>query len=131
MDIVQLTLERTVDSVKQCRDVVRDSLSGWPHGLADDAVLAASELVSNAVVHGQEPIVLTLERGVRRLRVAVSDGGPSGPETRRPDANEESGRGLTIVAAVAHRWGVEAAPTGKLAWFELDSDRPNDNGRAR
>ncbi|MFE7413956.1 ATP-binding protein [Streptomyces laurentii] len=35
--------------------------------------------------------------------------------------DEESGRGLFLVAALADRWGIEYVTTGKRVWCELDA----------
>ncbi len=97
--------------------------------IADDVRLAASEMVSNVVVHTQGGGELRAwdPRPQVPLRVEVEDGDstpPAIPE-RRPDIG---GRGLAIVAAVADDWGYETQPDGKVVWAEFDRDkrrRPN------
>ncbi|MEO9174778.1 MAG: hypothetical protein ABI317_04625, partial [Gaiellales bacterium] len=44
------------------------------------------------------------------------------PSPRQRDSRAEGGRGLLIVAAIAHRWGLETVD-GSLVWFEIDLDR--------
>ncbi|MCZ9336581.1 ATP-binding protein, partial [Streptomyces sp. TRM76130] len=46
------------------------------------------------------------------LRLEVSDAGPGRPEIRTPDDEETGGRGLLLVDALAHRWGVEERAYG-------------------
>jgi hypothetical protein len=55
------------------------------------------------------------------LRLEVSDAGSGRPEVRAPGDDETGGRGLLLVEALAHRWGVEerAGGIGKTVWAEL------------
>jgi anti-sigma regulatory factor (Ser/Thr protein kinase) len=68
--------------------------------LVDDVALVVSELVTNAVVHGEPPLVLEViprEDGVRRTVTIIShDGGPW--DGTPPDPVR--GRGLAIVRAL-------------------------------
>lgn len=92
----------------------------------DDAVLAAKELFTNALRHGSpergDTITVGIECGPYELRVSVADRSPALPARRTADGPEESGRGLTIVAALTDDWGVAAADpgtTGKKVWFSM------------
>jgi hypothetical protein len=40
------------------------------------------------------------------------------------DVQQERGRGLQVVRALASRWGVREDPAGRTIWFELDLPRP-------
>ncbi|MEV0781492.1 ATP-binding protein [Streptomyces sp. NPDC050423] len=55
------------------------------------------------------------------LRLEVNDAGAGRPEVRRPGELDKGGRGLLLVAALAHRWGVDErrAGIGKTVWAEL------------
>ncbi|MEU0804562.1 ATP-binding protein [Streptomyces sp. NPDC005970] len=96
---------------------------GYP-ALADDTALIVSELAGNAVLHGGVPgrhfrVQLTLTKNL--LRIAVSDAkGERLPRPRRPTADDNFGRGLLIVRALATRWGVRERTVGKEVWVELD-----------
>jgi len=100
-----------------------------PHLLADVAIVAA-ELVGNAVRHAA-PLPGGVLRVAWRLRpsndggtveVRVTDGGAgSQPRIRTVDAEAGDGRGLTIVAALADRWGVDRDGLGQSVWAELSS----------
>ncbi|MFE0633363.1 ATP-binding protein [Streptomyces sp. NPDC058864] len=102
--------------------------------IAEDVVLAAQELMSNAVVHGcrslaaDTQVTITVACTTVLLRVAVHDPSDELPQPRADSDTPESGRGLKITAAVADRWGVEKhrADAGKSVWIELDS--PHDRG---
>ncbi|MCX4401103.1 ATP-binding protein [Streptomyces sp. NBC_01764] len=55
------------------------------------------------------------------MRLEVSDAGAGKPEVRVPRDEETCGRGLLLVEAMAHRWGVEerVGGIGKTVWAEL------------
>jgi anti-sigma regulatory factor (Ser/Thr protein kinase) len=94
-----------------------------------DAILLASELVSNAVLHaGCEPgeeIELIVEMSSNAVRLAITDRGCSdkAPTVRGPEHRGPGGLGLRIVETLAHRWGVERR-IGTLVWAELSLDPP-------
>jgi anti-sigma regulatory factor (Ser/Thr protein kinase) len=88
------------------------------------ATLVASELVTNALVHAGTGPVVSVARYGPRLRVAVRDGNGRRPQPQDVDLDHHSGRGMLLVAAVSHAWGV--LPTlggGKVVWAVLD-DQP-------
>ena len=88
----------------------------------DDAVLATSELVSNAVEHGgdSELVAVRVFESDEIVRVEVAGGGsPPHLLSLRPNPDPASlrGRGLEIVTAVTDRAG---SLTGAGVWFEID-----------
>ncbi|MEU0585759.1 ATP-binding protein [Streptomyces sp. NPDC006132] len=110
-------------AVRTARQAVRGQLRGWDlDRLADLAALLVSELVTNALRHATGPIGVRLVRpasldGV--LRVEVSDPLPDPPHERTARPEDESGRGLQLVASSARRWGTRPGDAGKTVWFEL------------
>ncbi|MEA2580104.1 MAG: phosphoserine phosphatase RsbU/P [Actinomycetota bacterium] len=101
--------------------------------MADDVVaeaqLAVTELVTNAVRHGDlaadDEVVLGVDVRVSDVRVVVSQ--PTQVKAALPAAQEPSqavthGLGLVIVDRLARRWGVEPDPPGRV-WFELGLKR--------
>jgi anti-sigma regulatory factor (Ser/Thr protein kinase) len=94
-----------------------------------DAILVASELVSNAVMHaGCEPgeaIEFVVEMRSNAVRLAITDRGCSEntPTVRGPEYRGPGGLGLRIVETLAHRWGVERR-IGTLVWADLSLDPP-------
>ena len=75
---------------------------------AGDAALIVSELMSNAraacvALPERPPIVLRLLAGERSVMIEVWDHSPRDPEPRDAGPGAESGRGLTVVAALSGR----------------------------
>ncbi|MEV8392218.1 MULTISPECIES: ATP-binding protein [unclassified Streptomyces] len=79
--------------------------------LGTDAVetvqLLVSEIVTNAVVHGRgERVRFSLAYGRSGfVRIEVDDHSPAPVTVRQPGPDEESGRGLFLVDALAWAWG--------------------------
>ncbi len=96
-------------------------LRSWHVGedLCDTGVLAVSELVANATIHGRPPVRLRLRRTDRRLIVDVSDGDDHLPRRRLANDTDEDGRGIGIVAALASSWGARQLDAGKSVWCEF------------
>lgn len=92
--------------------------------LLADVVAVTAELVGNAVRHA-DPLPGGVVRVAWRLRsgaveVRVTDGGaPSSPHLRHAEPEDADGRGLTIVAALADRWGVERDGLGQSVWARV------------
>ena len=105
-------------SASIARDDVRRALLGWRAERVDDAVLLVTELVSNAVIHGQPGIELAIDLHADRVRVSVTDTGVDMPKRKPVWAGGH--RGLEIVEMLSHAWGYDPLPTGgKTVWFEL------------
>lgn len=89
----------------------------------DDLELAAAELIANAVVHGDGPVTVTVERvAASGIRLSVTDTAPDAlPPPPREAALAETGRGLMVVAAIASTWGwrVDDQPLTKTVWAEF------------
>ncbi len=117
-----MDLAASPQSAHAARTFVAEVLSEWDdHSRVEAAALLVSELVTNAIVHGDGPIQLSVDRTGHHavLRVEVADQGSGLPNAQTVATDALSGRGLAIVAAVADRWGIQPTPTGKRVWFEL------------
>ncbi|TKA00008.1 ATP-binding SpoIIE family protein phosphatase [Actinacidiphila oryziradicis] len=104
--------------VASARNLVSAQLTAW--GLDDlgfTTELIISELVTNAIRYGMEPIRLRLIRqGV--LICEVSDGSSTSPRLRHARTTDEGGRGLFLVAQFTRRWGTRYTTPGKIIWAE-------------
>ncbi|MFM9369989.1 SpoIIE family protein phosphatase [Streptomyces sp. Da 82-17] len=99
-------------------DVTR-RLADW--GLDEAAFateLVVSELVTNAIRYGAEPIRLRLLHDRNSLICEVADGSSTSPHLRRAKSTDEGGRGLFLVARFAQRWGTRYTSRGKVIWTE-------------
>ncbi|MEV3926563.1 ATP-binding protein [Actinomadura coerulea] len=114
-----MTVDRDASSVVLLRRYVDGALE--MEGIdAEDVQLITSELATNAVEHGAgDRMMLVLTGDGERVRVELTDGGGGKPRVRAPGDEEESGRGLMIVTAVAERWGVRRACGGTCVWAEV------------
>jgi anti-sigma regulatory factor (Ser/Thr protein kinase) len=107
-------------------------LDGWlSDAVGDQAAeairLATTELVSNAVRHGDlsegDEIWLVVDLGDEVVRIDVEQ--PTSAEAARvlgPDPDREGGLGLVIVHAFSERWGVTEGAPGHV-WFEVPWSR--------
>ncbi|MDK9495024.1 SpoIIE family protein phosphatase [Streptomyces katrae] len=82
------------------------------------AELILSELITNAIRYGNEPIRVRLLRD-RALICEVADGSSTSPHLRYAATTDEGGRGLFLVAQYAERWGTRYTERGKVIWAEL------------
>ena len=109
----------TPDQAGAARRFLAAILGGHP--AADDAVACLGELASNSIQHSQSAraggtFTVRMRRAGAAIRVEVTDqAGPWRPASGRDD---ESGRGLVIVAALAAEWGVTTdGPDQRTVWF--------------
>jgi anti-sigma regulatory factor (Ser/Thr protein kinase) len=124
--LLRLDLPSRPEAAAAARKAVRtlnESLHLLGEERLQDLQLLVTELVTNAVRHGAcagGGIVVAFRVDQRILRVDVRDHGLGFDPAlvRHPSPGSLAGRGLTIVAALAHRWGVERA-AGTTVWFEL------------
>lgn len=101
--------------------------AGADADLVDTAVLLASELCENAVIHAGTDFELVLTVDDAAVSVAVSDRG-AGPlelhlaQPRRQYGRAAShGRGLAMVARLASSWGTRHESDGRhVTWFVMD-----------
>ncbi|AWW40132.1 MULTISPECIES: ATP-binding protein [Streptomyces] len=121
-------------SPAQARRLTRSRLTGWSvcEDTCDTAALVVSELVTNAIMHtASDVVVCELHDGDEVVRIAVRDEGcaPGAPHPSPPRPEEEHGRGLLLVDALAHSWGAHEHGPGLLVWAELPrrSEAPHDD----
>lgn len=110
------------------RGFLSEHRDGLPMAVVRDAALLVTELVTNAVLHGQPPISLTLTVSSRTIEASIIDAGSGMPllDTRPVSASQLHGRGLQIVDALAAAWGIETGRDGygTRVWFRLTTTDP-------
>jgi anti-anti-sigma regulatory factor/anti-sigma regulatory factor (Ser/Thr protein kinase) len=114
-----LLLPADPTSARLARALVAAATTDLADDLADDAVLLAGELVTNAVNHARTETVLHVALGGKSVRIAVADSSPELPH-RLPRPVSEAGRGLYLLDSLATAWGaLRTASGGKLVWCLL------------
>ncbi|WP_187279946.1 ATP-binding protein [Quadrisphaera setariae] len=125
----RVVLRHATSTPGAARRFTRNHLCAAHAADALDAVLVVvSELVTNAVEHGQPPVVLTLICNVEQVVVGVHDS--STTEPRRTEGEvpwyAESGRGMQLVEGLSVHWGVSdegpGGGTGKGVWATITLD---------
>ncbi|MET9110805.1 ATP-binding protein [Streptomyces zhihengii] len=104
---------------QRIRRLARASLKHWGHpGVVDVAELCLSELLTNALCHAAGPdIDVRVYARDGECVIEVQDGSPRRPELRRVDLDDENGRGLLLIDALASAWGV--SDDGTTTWCTL------------
>ncbi|EGX58639.1 hypothetical protein SZN_16765 [Streptomyces zinciresistens K42] len=130
----QLSLAALRSAVSNSRHFLRLALSKWQAAfIEDDALLIASELVTNAItatgtptetpVWGEwEKLYLVHVRLVGledSVVIEVWDASKEAPVLREADDDAEGGRGLLLVQQLAKRWGSYRTAGGKVVWAEV------------
>ncbi|HEX9359541.1 MAG TPA: ATP-binding protein [Streptosporangiaceae bacterium] len=131
----RITLAPAPESTGAARGFTTATLHGWHlDTLIQDAVIVASELVTNAIRHGSAfatksgkhtQVELTWQRQASRLICVVTDRSPKPPVLAPADLNAESGRGLQIVHALVPAWGwTMLSAQEKAVWAALQLPLP-------
>ncbi|CAL9478024.1 ATP-binding protein [Streptomyces sp. enrichment culture] len=128
-------LSPTPRGARLARLLATEQLRSWGLPL-DPARLVVAELANNASTHGRVPgrsFRLLLRVVGATLRIEVTDTrGDKLPPHRPAGPTDESGRGLTLVAALADRWGVtDSLPPRTTVWAELTLPAPQSPERER
>jgi anti-sigma regulatory factor (Ser/Thr protein kinase) len=119
--IAELRLAERNTSAALARQFTRSTLTSWQDGdggdNVEDVVLAVSELVTNALLHGHGTPVVRLLGSGDRVRVEVCDDSPLLPVSHR--VTPTSGLGLRVVEQLSSAWGASRRGRGKVVWCEL------------
>lgn len=121
---MEIKLGATAKAAPRARRVL-DDLRELSESARDDARLLVSELVANAIYHGEfhgtDSITLETTITEGRLWVAVTNPGWSDiPHVKSADPLDTSGRGIALIESLADAWGTEMLADGRIkVWFEL------------
>jgi anti-sigma regulatory factor (Ser/Thr protein kinase) len=121
-DLIRLEVACT----REAPSAVREAFDGLDEidAVRDDAMLIASELVTNAVLHSgcdtQHVIEVRATLSSDRLLISVDDPCVRGESARLRFEKDPArgGFGLRLVQQLARRWGSER-PNGHRVWAEL------------
>lgn len=125
---VLMSFLRAPASVPLVRALVRGIAGVWDLDelLVQDIELVASELSTNAVLHGAASCIgcfdVRLAPQPHGLRIEVTDAGSGAVGQREPSPAAESGRGLLLVNCLCESWGVDETRDGTVVWAELRTD---------
>lgn len=120
--------------LSELRRAVRSQLGSWDaSAVTAEAELVATELGTNVIKHvGRDvaaSLVLELRDGRVRLEVHDRSHALPAPLTETCADSDECGRGLHLIAAMAHDWGAARTATGKVIWCELSLKPAGCEGR--
>ncbi|MEU6483509.1 ATP-binding protein [Streptomyces sp. NPDC046887] len=123
MSVFTASLLAVAKEVPDLRRAVRAHL-GAP---CPEVELCVSELLANVITHVGEgtPVTVLITTANGLVHVQVTDPDPRAlPTLRSAQPDDEGGRGLALLDAVALRWGVVPEPGRKTVWCELPAVRP-------
>jgi anti-sigma regulatory factor (Ser/Thr protein kinase) len=118
-DELRLVLERSAVAPREARRVLTEWLRDvdCAEEMKADAVLVASELVTNAVVPAGSAPILTAMFDDGWLRLEIDDADRDPPQ-KRPPGERHGGYGLHVVERVTDAWGSHPTAQGKTVWTE-------------
>lgn len=121
---IAVVLPPNLTAPAQARDHIADLLG--ERSITQDALLATSELVTNAYRHAVGVGEIALEALVDDLKVLVrvrNRGTIGAPRKRRAKGDRERGGwGLQIVESIVDEWGIDQEDGSVTAWFEIRTD---------
>ena len=115
----RVRLTREPSAAAEARSQVRAAIRDWKIPVDPDiAILLTSDLVTNAITHGDgETVTLAIRCARGRLRIDVYDRPrylPAGA-----DQAVDTHSGLVLVIALSTEWGSFRTPAGKATYFTL------------
>ncbi len=127
-DVIHLVIPSEPGRVAEADEFLESALRsrGVPEAIVSDMAIAVTELVNNAIVHGnksdpQKSVSLTLSFTAREVVIRVVDQGSGFDPSQVPDplANEnllrEVGRGIFIARSLMDHVTYERDPGGGMA----------------
>lgn len=97
----------------------------------EDAVVIASELVTNAIQAACARGTLRWQVGPGELALVVVDDAPGWPTLLHPGPTDTHGRGLHIVRSLSADMGVRTVEGGKQVWATVTLPAPQPTGAGR
>jgi len=130
----RVRLTREPVAAAEARSQVRAAICAWKVPVDPDiAVLLTSDLVTNAVMHGDgRTVTLAIRCSRSHLRIDLYDTSRSRPMALDEPTVTETAHGLVLIATLSTEWGSFRIPVGKVVYFTLAflSDLPPGGDRA-
>ncbi|MER6396649.1 ATP-binding protein [Kitasatospora sp. NPDC001603] len=109
-------------SVGSARHRAVDQLHAWGYRFDQDVAgtfaLLVSAVLTNAVLHGKgDLLTLAMVARGQKVFVEVLDASNVAPSRREADPQDEGGRGMFLVDALASTWGIHPTARGKAVWL--------------
>lgn len=124
--VIDLDLQREPQCSREARSAIRGEIPEGP--LRDSLEIIASELVTNAFVHGSGSIVCRIYRAEnsenkeQMYRIEVSNDA-LGDELNTPSdrhvVDSEGGRGFGLVQSLSSKFGQDLSHTRLTVWAEV------------
>ncbi|SDP40998.1 Anti-sigma regulatory factor (Ser/Thr protein kinase) [Pedococcus dokdonensis] len=120
-DVEHWLLAPDLTAPRHARRVLREWAARRGTAISDPhtVALVATELVTNAVLHARGPVGLSISIDNQNITLRVTDAGNGHLRPSPGDDGAPTGRGLTIVRALAVDWGVHRRPGGKTVWARV------------
>ncbi|MFB7778685.1 SpoIIE family protein phosphatase [Streptomyces bauhiniae] len=123
----RMTLQRhDVRDVRTARKFVRDYLvERGLSSLVENLEIMASELVTNALIHADTDVEVSIREYPDHIHFEARDTGVKPPipapitTSYEANATAEHGRGLNIVDVLSSAWGTSPHGKGKAVWFDV------------
>lgn len=120
MPHAEVSLPGAPSSVPTARRFVESILTSWGRPETGwTAALLVSELSANCTLHARTDFTVRVELHEEQVRLQVTDGSLRAPAVRDYGTTATTGRGLRLVAQLAHDWGVDLHEDGKTVWALL------------
>ncbi|WP_439678583.1 ATP-binding protein [Embleya sp. MST-111070] len=125
--LVRRRVPRRTGACAQARRYVRATLTdwGWNEDRVATAVLVLSEMLTNAQLHTDGEVILTVRRTARGVRLSVTDTDPRTPTRRDTGPEHQGGFGLHILDTITTDWGIRKHRGGKTVWADLVAPHPD------
>ena len=122
---MQLTLEGHPEAPSEARNAVATfAAAHLPPAREPDLAVLVSEVVTNAIVHGDPGGVIEIRasRAADALRIEVTDQGPGlAPMPHATTSAPGGGFGLFLVEQLSRRWGLVRHSATTRVWFEYEA----------
>lgn len=117
----RVRLTREPAAAAEARSQIRAAIGDWKVPVDSDiAILLTSDLVTNAILHGDgETITLAIRCARGHLRIDVYDRSRYVPAAADKPGDAQAASGLVLVAALSADWGSFRTPAGKAMYFTL------------